>query len=98
MGAAACLVPVLGPRTLYRRSRDHPNTGTTLAGSRFTNPRNMGSPFFQCISTSCQEVVSLVNGRDARDRPGLVVEDLIRHMRRDAKPSHARHARPSQIV
>jgi hypothetical protein len=58
----------------------------------------MSPPLFKRSFSLCEEVVPLVNGCDPGDRSRLVIEDLVRYMRRNAKASHSRHAGPAQIV
>src|SRR3954452_25219695 len=41
---------------------------------------------------------ALVDGSNPRDRPGLVVENLVGNMGRNAQPGHPRYAGPTQIV
>jgi hypothetical protein len=43
----------------------------------------MRPPPFKRVFAIRKKVVALVYGGNARDRPGLVVENLVRDMRRD---------------
>ena len=45
-----------------------------------------------------EELVSLVHRRNARDRPGLVVEYFVGNMRCNPKAGNSRNAGPAQIV
>ena len=40
----------------------------------------------------------LVHCRNARDRTGLMIENLVCHVRRNSEPGHAGHAGPAQIM
>jgi hypothetical protein len=44
----------------------------------------MCSPPFKSVFALCQKIVALIHGGDTGDCPGLVVENLISHVRRDA--------------
>jgi hypothetical protein len=60
--------------------------------------RKVGSPLFKGILALRKELVPLVHCRYPGDRSGLVVENLIGDVGRNAKTSHSRHAGASQIV
>ena len=45
-----------------------------------------------------EELVSLVHRRNARDRPGLVIEYFVRNMRCNPKAGNSRDAGPPQVV
>jgi hypothetical protein len=42
--------------------------------------------------------VSLIDCRNSCDRAGLVIEDLVSHMRSNAEARHSRNACPAQIM
>src|SRR5215216_2324494 len=58
----------------------------------------MPPPMIQRMLAFCDELVALVDGRHAGDRSGLVIEDLVSDMGRDAEHRHPRHAGTEQIV
>jgi hypothetical protein len=57
--------------------------------------REVSPPSFKCFLALNQEVVSLVYGRNAWDRAGLMIEEFVCHVRRNAQPGHPRHAGPA---
>src|SRR5215211_4697883 len=65
---------------------------------RLEESADMPPPTIQCVLAFCDELVALVDGRHAGNRAGLVIEDLVGDMGRDAEPRHPRHAGPAQIV
>ena len=44
---------------------------------------DVGTPTLQGIFALCQKLMTLIYGSDAGDRPSLVVEYLVRHVRGD---------------
>src|SRR5215210_1142735 len=58
----------------------------------------MPPPTIQRLFAFCDELVALIDGGHAGDRSGLVIEDLVSDMGRDAEPGHPRDAGPAQIV
>jgi hypothetical protein len=50
---------------------------------------NMVSPELEGLFALLEELVPLVHGSHSRDRAALVVQDLVRHMRRDPEPRYA---------
>ena len=55
----------------------------------------MGCPQVKSRSALREKLVALVDSRNARDRAGLVIKDLVCNVRRNAQPSHPRHAGPA---
>jgi hypothetical protein len=43
----------------------------------------MSTPPFKRVFALCQKIVALIHGSDTGDCPGLVVENLVSHVRRD---------------
>jgi hypothetical protein len=43
----------------------------------------MGPPPFKRVFALCEKIVALVYGGNTGDCPGLVVENLVSHVRRD---------------
>ena len=56
------------------------------------------APTMQRFLALSQKVVPLINGRHSRNRPRLMVEDLVGDMREDAQSRHSRNNRASQIM
>jgi hypothetical protein len=56
------------------------------------------APTIQRFLALSQKVVPLINGRHSRNRPRLMVENLVRDMRRNAQSRHSRNDRASQII
>jgi len=69
-----------------------------LATRILENLSDMGAPQVEGRSTLCQKLMPLIYGRNTRNRAGLVIKDLIRNMRRNAQPCHARDAGPAEIM
>lgn len=59
---------------------------------------NVGPPSLEGFPTFREKLVALVNSCNPRDRAGLVIEDLVGDVGRNAEPGHARHAGPAQVV
>jgi hypothetical protein len=59
---------------------------------------DMSAPTIQRLFSLGQKFVALVDGRHSRNRPLLVVENLIGNMRRHSKPGHTRNYGSSEIV
>jgi hypothetical protein len=59
---------------------------------------NVCSPSVERLPSLREKFMALVNSRNSRNRAGLVIEDFIRNMRRNAQAGHARNARPAQVV
>src|SRR5262249_58160404 len=59
---------------------------------------NVGPPSLKGFPTLSKKLVALVNSCDPRDRAGLVIENLVGDVGRDAEPGHARDAGPAQVV
>jgi hypothetical protein len=60
--------------------------------------RDMCSPPFERFLALGHELVPLVHRSYARDRSGLVVQNLVGYVGGDAKTGHPWHARPPKIV
>ena len=58
----------------------------------------MLSPELEGLFSLLEELVPLVHGGHSRDRAALVVQDLVRDMRRDPEPRHARDHSAPQIM
>jgi hypothetical protein len=58
----------------------------------------MAAPSFKCFLTFREKLMALVNRRDPRDRAGLMVEDFVGDVRRDAEACHPGDAGSSQVV
>src|SRR5215207_6420206 len=65
---------------------------------RLEESADMPPPTIQRVLAFCDELVALIDGRHAGDRSGLVIEDLVGDMGRDAEPCHPRHTGPAQIM
>src|ERR1043166_8280326 len=72
-----------------------PNHAAQLRGNKLMY---VLSPSIQSLLTFRHEIVPLVYGSNARDRAGLVVEDLVGDVRRNTKPSHAGDTCPAQVM
>jgi hypothetical protein len=70
----------------------------TLGEGSGHNTIDMSPPPIEGFFAFRQELMALVYGGNPRDRPGLVVQDLVRHMRRHSKPGHSGYASPAQIM
>jgi hypothetical protein len=68
------------------------------AGVVAENCPDMGSPQVERLPTFREELVSLIYGRDPRDRAGLMVEDFIGDVRWDANAGHPGYTGAPQIV
>jgi hypothetical protein len=60
-----------------------------LLAKRLDGAFDVGAPSIERVLAFGKEIVSLVNGGNTRNRPFLVVENLIGNMRRRSKPGHA---------
>ena len=69
-----------------------------IGGSVSYNLGNMSTPAFQRVLTFSEKIVALINGRNPRDRPGLMIENLVGNMWRNPESGHPGHAGPAQIV
>ena len=58
----------------------------------------MGAPQVEGCPPFREKFVALINGRNPRNRPDLVIEDLVGDVWRDAKARHSRDAGPPQVV
>ncbi|SRR5713101_5709607 len=58
----------------------------------------MSAPAFQCVIALVEKIMALIDGGNARDRSGLVIENFIGDVRRDAEACHPRYASAPQIV
>ena len=50
----------------------------------------MGSPSLKCLFAFRKKLVALIDGGDARNRAGLVIQNLVGHVRRDAQSRQKR--------
>src|SRR5262249_56251525 len=55
-------------------------------------------PSLKGFPTLSKKLVALINSCDPRDRAGLVIENLVGDVGRDAEPGHARGPGPAQVV
>ena len=58
----------------------------------------MCAPHFQRLFALHEEIMALIDGRHARNRPVLVIEDFIGNVGCNAKPCHSGHAGPPQVM
>ena len=58
----------------------------------------MSAPSFQCAITFVEKIMALIDCGDARDRSGLVIENLIGDVRWNAEAGHPGYAGAPQIV
>src|SRR5688572_25143535 len=66
--------------------------------SIFANYCKISAPTFKRLLPLCQKLMPLIDRGHSGDSAGLVIEDLVCDVRRDAKPRHPGHARSTQIV
>src|SRR4029077_3690048 len=59
---------------------------------------DVARPRFERGAALVDIAVTVVNGRDATNRAGHMVEDLVDDMRRDIEPSHPGRGRPPQVM
>jgi hypothetical protein len=78
------------------RSRHSSDFATHL--TRRFRGGNVGPPSLEGFPTFREKLVALVNSCNPRDRAGLVIEDLIGDVGRNAESGHARDAGPAQVV
>jgi hypothetical protein len=64
-------------------SRDPPDKVPAIARGVGKNFEDMRPPPFKRVFALCQKIVALIHGSDTGDCPGLVVENLVSHVRRD---------------
>jgi hypothetical protein len=62
------------------------------------NVRNVSSPSFECLLALREEFVPLVYGGNPRDRAGIVIENLVRDVRRNPEAGHSGHAGPTEVM
>jgi hypothetical protein len=62
------------------------------------NVGNVSSPSFECLLALREEFVPLVDGGNPRDRAGIVIENLVRDVRRNPEASHSRYAGPAEVM
>src|SRR5262249_59759918 len=91
--------------TAMRGSTNDPRRAKSRHSSDFATHRtrhfrsgNVGPPSLKGFPTLSKKRVALVNSCDPRDRAGLVIENLVGDVGRDAEPGHARDAGPAQVV
>ena len=58
----------------------------------------MCTPHFQRFFSLGKKIVALIDGRNARNRPVLVVKDFIGNVGCNAKPCHSGYAGPPQVM
>src|SRR5258706_2565355 len=58
----------------------------------------MSAPAFQCVIALVEKIMALIDCGNARDRSGLVIENFVGDVRRDAEACHPRYAGAPQIV
>jgi hypothetical protein len=59
---------------------------------------NVSSPSFECLPALREEFVSLVYSGNPRDRAGIVIENLVRDVRRNPEAGHSGYAGPAQVM
>src|SRR5262245_42116778 len=62
------------------------------------NVGDVSPPSFERRLSLAHKLVTLVDGRNARDRAGLMVQYFVSNMRRNPEPGHSRYASAPQIV
>ena len=65
---------------------------------RLNNFLKVSAPMVQRFLPLSQEIVPLVYGGHSRNRPLLMVEDLVCHVRRHSQTSHARHYGSPEVM
>ena len=65
---------------------------------RLNDLLNVSAPTIQGLFPFCQKVVPLINRSHAGNRAGLMVENLIGDVRRNAQSGHSRNDRASSIM
>ena len=68
---------------------------SALLNLSFDGLSDMRSPKIECFFPFLKEFMPLVDGRYARNRTRLMVEDLVSDMRGNAQPCHSRNNRAS---
>ena len=58
----------------------------------------MGSPSLKCLFAFRKKLVALIDGGDARNRAGLVIQNLVGHVRCDAQSRHPGNTGSPQIM
>ena len=58
----------------------------------------MCAPALKRIAALVQELMPLIDGGNAGDRPRHMIEDLVSHVRRDPEAGHPRDHGATQIV
>jgi hypothetical protein len=84
--ARRCISWVMDASAQTRRSaesRDPPDKVPAIARGVGKNFADMRPPPFKRVFALCQKIVALIHGSDTGDCPGLVVENLVSHVRRD---------------
>ena len=59
---------------------------------------NVSTPSCQSVITFGKKIMALIDRGDARDRSGLVIENFVGDVRRDAEARHPGYAGAPQIV
>ena len=62
------------------------------------NMGDVSTPSFECFPTLREELVALVYGGNPRDRAGIVIENLVRDVRRNPEAGHPRYAGPAEVM
>jgi hypothetical protein len=85
-------------RLLISALGDPPGSVLAVAWGVEHDLGNMSAPSFQCVITLVEKIMALIDCGDARDRSGLVIENFIGDVRRDAEAGHPGYADAPQIV
>ena len=62
------------------------------------NVGDVSSPSFECLLALREEFVPLVYGGNPRDRAGIVIENLVRDVRRNPEAGHSGYTSPAQVM
>jgi hypothetical protein len=62
------------------------------------NVGNVSSPSFECLLALREKFVPLIYGGNPRDRAGVVIENLVRDVRRNPEAGHSRYAGPPEVM
>ena len=79
-------------------SCDSLDFATHLARGFGHNVGDVNSPSFECLLALREEFVPLVYGRNPGDRAGIVIENLVRDVRRNPQAGHSGHAGPAEVM
>jgi hypothetical protein len=62
------------------------------------NVGNVSTPSLECLPALREELVPLVYGGNPGDRARIVVENLVRDVRRNPEAGHSGYAGPAEVM